>query len=44
MEDMVHTVTTTLYCDSVKMKIILSGFSIHPIFWLVCNMEKLSSL
>ena len=44
MEGMVHTVITTLYRDSIKMKIILSGFSIHPIFWLECNMEKLSSL
>ena len=44
MEGMVHTVITTLYHDSFKVKIILSGFSIHPIFWLVCNMEKLSSL
>ena len=44
MEGMVHTVITTLYHDSFKMKIILSGFSIHPIFWLVRNMEKLSSL
>ena len=32
MEGMVHTVITTLYHDSIKMKIILSGFPIHPIF------------
>ena len=32
MEGMVQTVITTLYRDSFKMKIILSGFSIHPSF------------
>ena len=44
MEGMVHAVITTLYLDSIKMKIILSGFSIYPIFLSVCNIEKLSFL